>query len=288
MGARLDMIHTPLSSWTGAPRRASVARRGKPLAEGACARSGARRGSCRACGIALTTKRLGRPPKRRLPQAMRQKVPSADIGPYAFLQLSAGKFERCARDIFEQARAAEPQAEAPHRFLAFVHAGIGDWATSERLYESAHTPLCEGDDRASPDSFKQNGCTGWSGAKISRSGRSPNDQRIAFNPADAREPRCSRARRSRELRLAYRATAAGNPNHRRDIGTLGRPFRRTTARARRDARRSIDEQPSKWYTCGCRSSHRCAATRVQDVHARDRHGRVLAGVRLAAILPAAR
>jgi len=69
--------------------------------------------------------------------AMRRSRSLNDVGNYVFLRLSAGKFDDFARGIFEEARAADHQAEVPHRFLAFVYAEMGDWDRANAVYESA-------------------------------------------------------------------------------------------------------------------------------------------------------
>ena len=53
----------------------------------------------------------------------------------AILQLYTGKFNPLARDILEVARAAAPQNETLHRFLAFIHAGRGEWERASELYD---------------------------------------------------------------------------------------------------------------------------------------------------------
>ena len=70
------------------------------------------------------------------PRPCSLNVPSADMGAYAILQLYAGKFSPFARDIFEEARAADAAELSLHRFLAFAHAGLGEWARANELYES--------------------------------------------------------------------------------------------------------------------------------------------------------
>jgi tetratricopeptide (TPR) repeat protein len=64
-------------------------------------------------------------------------VPLAEMGSYAFLQLSAGKFGPLARDIFEQARAADPRAEIFYRFLPFVYEGLGERERASALYDQS-------------------------------------------------------------------------------------------------------------------------------------------------------
>ena len=90
-----------------------------------------------------------------------------------------------------------------------------------------------------------------------------------------------RSRRSRKLRHAYEATVAGNPNRRRDIGLwaghFGDPVLALDA-----MRAAIDEQGGQMRLRLASAARADApAAGVQDVHARHRHGRVLAGIRLA-------
>jgi hypothetical protein len=66
---------------------------------------------------------------------MSLNVPAADMIGYAMLQLYAGKFSPFARDLLEQARAAAPQDENKHRFLAFTHEGRGESARAQELYD---------------------------------------------------------------------------------------------------------------------------------------------------------
>ncbi len=64
-------------------------------------------------------------------------VPSANMGSEAFLQLAAGKFGPVARDIFEEARAADPRNPLYYRFLMFVYEGLGDRERAADLYQDA-------------------------------------------------------------------------------------------------------------------------------------------------------
>ena len=98
-------------------------------------------GAYAALGAILQTKRTGWAPKQPSDRAMSLNVPAADLGGYAMLQLYAGKFSPFARDIFEEARAAAPQNETMHRFLAFIHAGRGEWARANELYDLGHAPV---------------------------------------------------------------------------------------------------------------------------------------------------
>ena len=53
------------------------------------------------------------------------------------MQLNAGKFGTRARDIFEDARAADPQNALYYRSLAFVHEGLGESTRAAELYAAA-------------------------------------------------------------------------------------------------------------------------------------------------------
>jgi TolB-like protein/DNA-binding winged helix-turn-helix (wHTH) protein/Tfp pilus assembly protein PilF len=64
-------------------------------------------------------------------------VPPGERGSEAFLNLSAGKFGPVAREIFEQARAANPQSPLYYRFLMFVYEGLGERDRARGLYEDA-------------------------------------------------------------------------------------------------------------------------------------------------------
>jgi TolB-like protein/DNA-binding winged helix-turn-helix (wHTH) protein len=64
-------------------------------------------------------------------------VPSAEMGSEAFLNLAVGKFGPVARDIFEQARAANPENAIYYRFLVFVYEGLRESGRATDLYDDA-------------------------------------------------------------------------------------------------------------------------------------------------------
>lgn len=91
----------------------------------------------KALGQALLTRNDWRGAEAAFGEARSRNVPLAGMGSNAFLQLSAGKFGPVARDIFEEARAANPQSQVYYRFLMFVYDGLGDRERAKRLYEDA-------------------------------------------------------------------------------------------------------------------------------------------------------
>ena len=170
-------------------------------------------------------------------RAIGLNVPSAGMGTYAFLQLSAGKFGALARDILEGGRAVDPQFELFYRFLAFVHAGLGDWARADELYESGMR-LFESDERivVAMRDQKMHWLVGRNELAEARTIRTADPLNAAMLASlDAPEEALA------QLRRDYAATAAGNPNRRRDIslwaGHFGDP-----ALALEAMRAAIDEQ----------------------------------------------
>jgi TolB-like protein/DNA-binding winged helix-turn-helix (wHTH) protein len=89
-----------------------------------------------ALGWTLQTKRdwVGAEAAYRNAEAL--NVPWAEMGSYASLQLSTGKPDARVRYVYEEARAAEPQIELYHRFLAFVHEMAGDSVRARAVYEN--------------------------------------------------------------------------------------------------------------------------------------------------------
>jgi TolB-like protein/DNA-binding winged helix-turn-helix (wHTH) protein len=86
-------------------------------------------------GTILVTKKDWTGAEAAFQKAMSLNVPAASMAGYALLQLHVGKFSPFARQIFEGARAATPHDETTHRFLAFIHAGRGEWARANELYD---------------------------------------------------------------------------------------------------------------------------------------------------------
>ncbi len=70
-------------------------------------------------------------------RAVELNVPTAELGSYASLQFMSGRFNDLAREIFEEARAADPQNELYHRMVALVHEARGEWARAGAVYASA-------------------------------------------------------------------------------------------------------------------------------------------------------
>ena len=194
--------------------------------------------------------------------ADRLNVPSAAMGSYAFLQLSAGKFGAVARDIFEEARAAEPQNELYYRFLAFVHEGLGEWERANELYESGMSLFGSDHPRSIRHAQSKNALAG----RAQRARESARD-RIAdpFNAAmlaSVDRPGNARA----ELRRAYDASVAGNPNRRRDIGLWAGHFGDPRSRSKRCVRQSTSRAARRVPLAATARAHAPAAG-VQSVHA---------------------
>ena len=145
-------------------------------------------------------------------EAIRRSRSLADWGNYVFLRMSAGKFDDVARGVFEEARTADHQAEAPHRFLAFVLAQMGDWDRASAVYESA-LRLFAKDDRAVRALQEQR--MHWlvgRGERDEAAGSAVNDPFNASMLARIGAPAEALDELSREF-----ADRAGSPNHRRDI-----------------------------------------------------------------------
>ena len=155
-------------------------------------------------------------------EAIRRSRSLEDWGNYVFLRMSAGKFDDVARGVFEEARTADHQAEAPHRFLAFVLAQMGEWDRANAVYESA-LRLFAKDDRAVRALQEQR--MHWLVGRGYRDEAAASVINDPFNasmlarigaPAEALD----------ELRREF-ADRPGSPNHRRDIalwaGHFGAP-----------------------------------------------------------------
>jgi TolB-like protein/DNA-binding winged helix-turn-helix (wHTH) protein/Tfp pilus assembly protein PilF len=91
----------------------------------------------KALGQALLTKNDWTAAATAFRNAATLNVPPAERGSEAFLNLAAGKFGPVAREIFEQARAANPQSPLYYRFLMFVYEGLGERERARDLYEDA-------------------------------------------------------------------------------------------------------------------------------------------------------
>jgi tetratricopeptide (TPR) repeat protein len=149
--------------------------------------------------------------------------PSGYLQVYASLQQSVGHFSR-ARDLNEQARAAEPEDGFNHRFLAFSHAALGDWSTASTLYESGERLF-----GANGAVFERmlNDRMHW----LIAHNELPQARAIATtDPLDAAMLASldSADKALFELRREYDATGAGNPRFRRNIaiwaGHFGDPM----------------------------------------------------------------
>jgi TolB-like protein/DNA-binding winged helix-turn-helix (wHTH) protein len=141
-------------------------------------------------------------------------VPSGSLGSYAWLQLDAGKFGAQARDIFEDARAADPQNALYYRSLAFVHEGLGESTRANELYASALT-LLSGDslERRALLSQRMHWLLGRNRlAEAAAIGSADPLNTAMLASLDSPEPALE------QLHREYEATVDGNPNRRRDIG----------------------------------------------------------------------
>jgi TolB-like protein len=169
-------------------------------------------------------------------EAVRLNVPLAELGSYAFLQLSAGKFGPPVRDIFEEAQAAEPQNQLYYRALAFVLEGLGERARADEVYESG---VRFGGDNVEGSAMLNQRMHWLVGRNELDRAR---DIGIAdpFNAAMLASVDTPEEARG-ELRRAYDATVAGNPNRRRDIGLWAGHFG-DPALALEAMRAAIDEQ----------------------------------------------
>ena len=161
-------------------------------------------------------------------EAMRRSRSFDDVGNYVFLRLSAGKFDDFARGIFEEGRAADHQAEAPHRFLAFVHAEMGDWDRANAVSDSA-LRLFAKDERAVRAIQEQRMHWLVGRGDLDRAAASAiSDPFNASMLARLRAPAEALAEIRREL-----VDNPGNPSHRRDIalwaGYFGDPQLALTA-----------------------------------------------------------
>jgi len=150
-------------------------------------------------------------------------MPSSSLGSYAWLQLDAGKFGTQARDIFEAARAADPQNALYYRSVAFVHEGLGESTRATELYASALSLLAS-DSRERQALLNQR--MHW------MLGRNQRAEAVAFGSGDPLDVAMLANLDNPEpaleqLRREYYATFDGNPARRRDIalwaGLFGDP-----------------------------------------------------------------
>ena len=189
-----------------------------------------------ALGYSLLTKKNWVGAEAEFRKAAALNEPPARLGSYAFLQLSAGKFGDSAHEILEAARAAEPQSPTFYRFLAFVHAGLGDWTRANALYDDAIRLFRT--DRTSATALreqKMHWLVGRGDLAQARAVAIEDPLNANMLALDSSEKALA------ELHRAYEVSAAGNPNHRRDIalwaGHFGDPVL-----ALRAMRAVVDEQ----------------------------------------------
>ena len=152
------------------------------------------------------------------------------------MQLTAGKFGDSAREIFEDARAADPQSSVYYRFLAFVHDGLDDWTRANALFDDAIRVFRT--DRTSATALleqKMHWLVGRRELTQARAVAIEEPLNAAMLAIDAPEKALE------ELHRAYQVSAAGNPNHRRDIGLWAGHFGDPVL-ALRAMRAAIDEQ----------------------------------------------
>jgi TolB-like protein/DNA-binding winged helix-turn-helix (wHTH) protein len=90
-----------------------------------------------ALGMVLTSRNDWNGAEAAFRNAEALNVPLTEMGSYAFLQLSAGKFGGVAKDIFEAAQAGDPSNAIYYRFLVFVYEGLGEPTRARSVYESA-------------------------------------------------------------------------------------------------------------------------------------------------------
>lgn len=165
-------------------------------------------------GWLSATKKDWKGAERAFRRAADLNVPSGSLGSYAWLQLDAGKFGAVARDIFEDARAADPANALYYRSLAFVHEGLGEWARADELYASALS-LLSGDGRERNALLSQR--MHWS------LGRNARAEAATIASADSLSAAMLASLDNREqaldqLRREHAATGAGNSNRLREIG----------------------------------------------------------------------
>lgn len=171
-------------------------------------------GAHAALGGVLQTKKDWMGAEAAYRRASDLNVPSADMGSYAMLQLYTGRFSPFARDLFNEVRAAAPQNETMHRFLAFIHAGRGEWARANDLYDLGVRRF-EGNDQTVSRMLNQR--MHW---LVGRNELAEARSIAMADPLNATMLTSldTPEKALTELRLAYAATATGNTNRRRDIG----------------------------------------------------------------------
>lgn len=168
----------------------------------------------KALGQALLSRNDWKDAEASFQKARSLNLPPAEMGSEAFLNLSAGKFGPVARDIFEQARAANPESPLYYRFLMFVYEGLRERGRAADLYDDAMR-VFPADSREMRQ--MQNQRMHWLiGRKDFAKARSlPIADPFNAQMLESLEtPERARA----ELRRAYDANGPDNPNRYIDIG----------------------------------------------------------------------
>jgi len=91
----------------------------------------------RALGQALLSRNDWQGAEAAFVKARSLNEPLTRMGSNAFLLLAVGKFGPVAREIFEEARAANPNVPVYYRFLVFVYEGLGEPERARFLYTDA-------------------------------------------------------------------------------------------------------------------------------------------------------
>ena len=170
-------------------------------------------------------------------RAMSLNTPLARLGSYAFLRLTAGKIDTLPRDIFQAALAAGPRNALFYRFLAFVNEGLGDVAEANRFYESS-SRIFPGDSREAllTTELKMHWLVGRKDRAAARTLMiaDPFNAAMLANLDDPNDALV-------QIRNAYEAAGAGDPNRLRNIGLWAGHFG-DSALALAAMRAAIDEQ----------------------------------------------
>jgi TolB-like protein len=185
-----------------------------------------------ALGFALFLMKEWKESEAAFRKARRLNTLLTELPSYAVLQLAAGN-AALAREILDGTRAAEPYNAVAHRFLMFANSALGEWATAAELYESGielFEPWREGSNQQMHWLIGRDELAGARAIPAS-------DEFNATMLARLDAPEAALA----ELRRAFAASGAGDPNRRRDIGLWAGHFGET-ALALEAMRAAIDEQ----------------------------------------------
>ena len=173
-----------------------------------------------ALGDALWSQRDWTGAETAFRRAISLNMPAPGLGDYAVLQLSVGNFA-FARDLLDETRAAEPENPTAHRFLAFSHAALGEWAAANALYESGRRVFTN-EDSLAPRRMRKDRMywlIGRNELAEARAIEMPDPLDAAMLASlDTRDEALA------ELRRAYADTVPGNPSLRRDIGVWAGHF----------------------------------------------------------------